>query len=80
MQVLGQLRSKVEVARRLLPILQALSNTALRKHHWDLIASIVGSQDIQDQFTTPQQLLKLQVCLSLTPVTFQHSGLQFCHC
>lgn len=61
LQVLAQLRSKVEIARRLLPILTALSNPALRKHHWSLLAGIVGSQDILQEATTPQQLLDLQV-------------------
>ena len=61
-QVLAQLRSKVDVTRRLLPVLQALINPALRKHHWALLVGIVGSQDIVDDATTAQQLLDLQVC------------------
>ncbi len=62
--MLAQLRAKVEVARRLLPVLQALINPALRKHHWGLLVNVVGSQDIANEATTPQQLLDLQVLSS----------------
>ena len=72
-QVLAQLRAKVEIARRLLPILTAFGNSALRKHHWSLLAGIVGSQDILNEATTPQQLLDVQVLIRLSLPAAQRS-------